>query len=139
MKDLKTYRELKGITQQQLADATGLHIQTVFKLENARVMPDPLTRKAIENYFGLRINWLSTLSTNEGEQKSWEDCESDLRSVLCNAKRLAPKERKEFLNVVKDYASTLEAICDLEAADDPDGPLYVPEVYYALKERAKGG
>jgi len=138
MKDLKTYRDLKGLTQQQLADRAGVHSQTVFKLENGRSEPTDQVKKAVETALGVRINWLATLGIEGGELKSWEQCESDLRHVLLDVKRLKAEEFKAFLTVCHDYTDTLEAIIELNTADDPDAPLMPPDVYFALMQRARG-
>jgi DNA-binding XRE family transcriptional regulator len=139
MKDLKTYRDLKNWSQAQLAEKAGVHSQTIFKIENQMVEPSEDVKIAIERTFQVPVNWLSTCGTDGGEKKSWHELERDLRTVLVNAKKLPSEELNKFFAVAQEYVSTLESIVKLERAEADDGPLLPPDVYYELKQRARGG
>jgi transcriptional regulator with XRE-family HTH domain len=138
MKDLKTYRVLKGWSQTDLAQVARIHPQTVFNLENGKVEPNEVTRKALEGALGVRVNWLATLGANGGVEQEWEKNEEDLRNLLANAKALLPDERLEFLSVCREYLETLEAILQLEEYEALNAPLLPPDVYFSLKQRVKG-
>lgn len=47
-----------GITQQQLADATGISVRTIISIEKGRQLPSLLSAMRIANYFSLTVDQL---------------------------------------------------------------------------------
>ena len=47
-----------GITQQQLADATGISVRTIISIEKGRQLPSLLSAMRIAHYFSLSVDQL---------------------------------------------------------------------------------
>ena len=47
-----------GITQQQLADATGISVRTIISIEKGHQLPSLLAAMRIANYFSLSVDQL---------------------------------------------------------------------------------
>ena len=47
-----------GITQQQLADATGISVRTIISIEKGHQLPSLLSAMRIANYFSLSVEQL---------------------------------------------------------------------------------
>ena len=47
-----------GITQQQLADATGISVRTIISIEKGHQLPSLLSAMSIANYFSLSVDQL---------------------------------------------------------------------------------
>ena len=47
-----------GITQQQLADATGISVRTIISIEKGHQLPSLLSAIRIANYFSLSVDQL---------------------------------------------------------------------------------
>ena len=47
-----------GITQQQLADATGISVRTIISIEKGHQLPSLLSAMRIANYFSLTVDQL---------------------------------------------------------------------------------
>lgn len=47
-----------GITQQQLADATGISVRTIISIEKGHRLPTLLSAMRIANYFSLTVDQL---------------------------------------------------------------------------------
>ena len=60
MNDLKTIREQKLLTQDDLASLSGISQPHLASIENGRILPNSRTRKRIERLLGSEINWLTT-------------------------------------------------------------------------------
>ena len=51
--NLKGIRTAREITQQDIADATGLALRTIQYIESGETKPNRSTRRSIANYLGL--------------------------------------------------------------------------------------
>ena len=51
-------RDDHGITQQQLADATGISVRTIISIEKGHQLPSLLSAMRIANYFSLSVDQL---------------------------------------------------------------------------------
>lgn len=58
VKNLKSIRNKRGISQQALANALGITQQSVNKYENHKIEPDIDTLIAIANYFDVSVDYL---------------------------------------------------------------------------------
>ena len=55
---LKNARKSAGITQQQLADATGISVRTIISIEKGHRLPTLLSAMRIAHYFDLTVDQL---------------------------------------------------------------------------------
>ena len=53
LNNLRYYRTLAGLTQQELADAVGLHRVSIGELESGKHPPRPRTLKALADNLGV--------------------------------------------------------------------------------------
>ena len=63
-----------GITQQQLADATGISVRTIISIEKGRQFPTLLSAMRIAHYFSLSVDQLFEYKcddTTEENTKRW--------------------------------------------------------------------
>ena len=66
MNDLKTIREMRRWTQQELAEATGLSQPHLVSIESGQLLPRKSTRQKITGILGQEIDWVSTLTRDKG-------------------------------------------------------------------------
>ena len=64
-KKIKQYRFKTGLTQEQLAEKLGIGAQSVSKWENAVAMPDITTLPLLAEIFGVSIDDLFDLTTEQ--------------------------------------------------------------------------
>ena len=62
MNDLRSIREERRLTQQDLAGITGISQPHIQALEAGKYLPQLRTRKRIEQILGAEIDWLATTS-----------------------------------------------------------------------------
>lgn len=62
MQDLRTVRQEKRLTQQDISGLTGLPQSHVSALENGHYLPNLRTRQRIEQLLGHSIDWQQTVS-----------------------------------------------------------------------------
>ena len=63
-----------GITQQQLADATGISVRTIISIERGRQFPTLLSAMRIAHYFSLSVDQLFEYKCDDSTQektKKW--------------------------------------------------------------------
>lgn len=66
MQDLRTVRELRKLTQDDLAEITGISQPHLASIESGKHLPNSRTRKRLERILGSEINWLTTLAQDRG-------------------------------------------------------------------------
>ena len=65
MNDLRSIRHSAGLTQDNLAQLTGLSQPHIASIEAGVVLPRKRTRKRIEGLLGAEIDWQQTLSSDK--------------------------------------------------------------------------
>ena len=65
---IKQFRQLKSVTQQQLADEIGVSRQSVVRWENGFAVPSMFYAQKLAVYFGVTV-WF--LMTGEEEKKAF--------------------------------------------------------------------
>lgn len=65
--ELKSVRETRGMTQQELADRIGMRRETILHLENNRYNPSLEMALKIAQVFDLRVEELFQLKDTEGQ------------------------------------------------------------------------
>ena len=107
---LKELRQLKGVTQGEIADKLNITVQVVSRYENNLREPDIQTLCALADYFQVSIDELVGHAPKTDENRSFEDqfliyvaCLSDsnkdrLRSTLFNHDELSLIEEYAYLS-----------------------------------------
>jgi putative transcriptional regulator len=62
--NLKRYRILAGLTQEELAEKTGVHRDTIIRLEGGKQPPRPRTLKNLADVLGVSTQDLTEASEN---------------------------------------------------------------------------
>lgn len=104
VKNLRSLRLLKGISQQKLADALNITQQAIFKYEKQKNEPDIQTLIALADYFGSTVDFLigHTPPSAGGPQQELELSKEEL-SLLQDWRRLSASEKKSIHLVVQNY------------------------------------
>jgi len=99
IKNLKTLREKKGISQAALAEELGISQQAVNKYENKPTEPDIATLVKIANYFDTSIDFL--VGNSEFDHKVEKVSEYQLNDIEINVMedyRSLSHEQKDLVN-----------------------------------------
>lgn len=70
LKNLRTLREERGLSQQKLADKFCLSQQSIYKYENGLAEPDFATLKQFASFFNTSIDYLIGYETADGTQET---------------------------------------------------------------------
>lgn len=99
--NLKVLRNLKGISQQQLADVIGVSQQSVNKYENHNIEPDINTLIAIANFFETSVDYLiGNTDISEKIQAVTRYDLNDDEASLINSYRILSKSEKESIRLI---------------------------------------
>ncbi len=71
LKNLRTLREERGLSQQKLADKFCLSQQSIYKYENGLAEPDFATLKQFASFFNTSIDYLIGYETADGTQETF--------------------------------------------------------------------
>ena len=71
LKNLRTLREERGLSQQKLADQFCLSQQSIYKYENGLAEPDLATLKQFANFFHTTVDYLIGYETADGTQETF--------------------------------------------------------------------
>lgn len=72
---IKDLRLSKGITQKELAEQTGISLQSIINYENGRREPNSKAMVALERYFGVSGEYLRGENEDCVRPAVWEDAE----------------------------------------------------------------
>ncbi len=71
LKNLRTLREQRGLSQQKLAEKFCLSQQSIYKYENGLAEPDFATLKQFADFFHTTIDYLIGYETADGTQETF--------------------------------------------------------------------
>ncbi len=97
---IKNLRLSKGITQKELAEQTGIALQSIINYENGRREPNSKAMAALERYFKVSGEFLRGETDERLQPAVWED--------------------KEVMDAVKDTMSILFDSLQKEIRESPD-------------------
>lgn len=124
--NLRRLREVKGLTQAQLADKAGISRLGYANIENGRAEPKVSTLRRIADALGVRLQDLVAPVPT-------------LRSVRFRArKRLSGRDRSARAQIVVDIAQWLEDFNYLERILDYQPVYSLPSLRDSLREVARG-
>ena len=113
VKNLKTLRDEKGVSQQKLADAIGSNQQSIHRYENGDYEPDILTLSLLADYFDTSIDFLVGRTDIRKRIEPVEEYELNLDEATLVEK---------FRGLAFGYKKCLTAMLDalIEVAGDTD-------------------
>lgn len=105
VKNLKYLRNLRGISQQQLADVIGTSQQSINKYENHNIEPDIGTLIAIADYFSTSVDYLvgHTDINRKIETVHQYDLNDDEASLIDGYRSLDATEKDSIHLIIKNY------------------------------------
>ena len=85
---LKELRNSKGLTQKELAEATGLSVASIISYENGLRKPNFKALTVLEEYFGVSGEYLNGTITKEDYLQNQKDVHYNLDSMYVNMQKL---------------------------------------------------
>lgn len=103
--NLKVLRNLKGISQQQLADVIGVSQQSINKYENHNIEPDINTLIAIADYFETSVDFVigNTDINKKIEKVRPYDLNNDEAFLIDNYRDLSKTEKESIKLIISNY------------------------------------
>jgi transcriptional regulator with XRE-family HTH domain len=111
MEGLKKTRIEKSLTRKQVSDITGITLANQSQIERGIQIPDITTRQKLENFYGVRINFLDTDSINSEPREipcSWNDTEREFRFFIHMISSLPIEERRVFIQSIVKHLNKLK-------------------------------
>lgn len=110
MKSLRELRKSNGFTLEVLKDKTELTQAGLSRIENGLQVPDPATRKVLEDFFNEPINWLKTehIHISPRYPTDWLDVEGEFRRFFRLVAGLPEDTRNEFIKTCYPHLERLE-------------------------------
>lgn len=102
IKNLKSLRAKKGISQQQLASVIGISQQSVNKYENHNIEPDISTLIAIADYFDTSIDFLVGRNDSDAVMAIFELTKGEANLVR-GYRKLSDPEKVCVDTLIKTY------------------------------------
>lgn len=103
VKNLKSERTKKGISQHQLGEIIGLSQQSIHKYETQLIEPDISTLIKLADFFGTTVDYLiGHKSTTQNEFTPLTEEETTLINLYRNLKK---NEKNSILMVINNYLS----------------------------------
>ena len=105
VKNLKSLRNEKGISQQQLADVIGTTQQSINKYENHKIEPDIATLISIAQYFNTSVDYLigNTEVNRVIENVEKYDLNKTEANLITQFRLLNNKEKESIFMVINNY------------------------------------
>lgn len=102
--NLRQSRRLKKMSQERLAELSGLTQIAISNIETGKASPNASTRRALEKALGgIHIDWLSGKGVRRFHNQPWEALEGRLRKLLYDVNFLSHVEQAQFLKVARKY------------------------------------
>lgn len=104
VKNLRKFRQMKGVSQQQLADVIGTSQQSINKYENRSVEPDILGLTKLADYFGTTIDELVGRTPPDSPLRLEElDWSKEETLLVQDYRRLSQEEKESIRLVIRNY------------------------------------
>jgi len=101
LKNLRTLRNKKGISQLKLAESIGVSQQSINKYENHNIEPDISTLKKLADYFSTSIDYLVGYNGENSTTKSSKKYSLDKdESYLIDGYRILNDSEKDSIQAV---------------------------------------
>lgn len=99
MTEIKEFRIKKGLTQQQLADDSGIALRTIQRIENGEVKPSLFSIKAISRVLEADLSSLITPSASKPYEFNFNIKITDMNQFITDLKTLVKNHWKVILLV----------------------------------------
>ncbi len=105
LKNLKVLRNLKGVSQQQLANVIGVSQQAVNKYENRNIEPDIETLIAIANFFDTSVDFVigNTDINKKIEHSTAYELNADDARLIDNYRKLNNSQKESIKLIISNY------------------------------------
>lgn len=105
MKNLKSLRESKGLSQQRLASYFNLSQQSIYKYENGLAEPDIATLEAMADFFDTSVDYLVGHSDIPYKLEERNDCalSQEEQSHMEAYRKLSPSLRSLLNTLIGEY------------------------------------
>lgn len=105
IKNLKSLRQSRNISQQQLADSIGVSQQSINKYENHNVEPDISLLISIAEYFNTSVDYLIGHSeiNHVIENVKTYDLNKDESRIIDGYRKLTHNEKESIHLIIKNY------------------------------------
>lgn len=139
---LKELRKDKGLTQKQLAAATGLSIASIISYENGLREPNFKALTVLEEYFGVSGEYLNGTISKKDYLKLQKDVQANLDEVYDSMKRftatMAILDSNQQIYVTELFNEFLSYVSNKQMVDfDNHTELALLSAYIALNEIGK--
>lgn len=105
LKNLKTLRQQKGVSQQLLADFVLVSQQSINKYENHNVEPDIATLIRIADYFNVSVDYLigRTDVKHSAEKLKYNDLNVTESKMINKFRYLNENQKECIVNLIDSY------------------------------------
>lgn len=105
IKNLKSLRKRKNVSQQQLADVLGLTQQSINKYENHKIEPDIATLINLARYFNTSVDYLigNTDINRVIENVEKFDLNGAEANLITQFRLLNDKEKQSIFMILENY------------------------------------
>lgn len=105
LKNLKTLRQQKGVSQQLLADFVLVSQQSINKYENHKVEPDIDTIVKIADYFDVSVDYLigRTDVKHSAEKLNYNDLNISESKMINKFRALNDNQKECIINLIDSY------------------------------------
>ena len=107
-RSIKELRQKRGITQEELADALRVSVQTISRWENGANAPDLSMLPQLAVYFSVTTDYLLGVERNETMAKLIKTTETFELASKQEAEEMVLKFKGEKFPVLKDYKITAD-------------------------------
>lgn len=117
--NIKMLRKEKKLTQQQLADLTGITLRSIRNYENAIHEPNAKSMSSLENFFDVSASFLRGETAQRNPTMQWDDEEimeeirKDFIPLLKNILQATTLEKEKNQKLVFDILIELKSILNI--------------------------
>lgn len=107
VKNLKSLRQKKGLSQQQLADIIGVSQQSIYKYEKQNVEPELSMLISMADYFETSVDYLIGHSdvSHKIEKVQPFELNAEEAKLIRDYRKLSKSEKESISLVIKNYRS----------------------------------
>lgn len=93
----------KRVTQQQLADRTGISKSSISQYINGRNIPGSKNADALAQYLSVEAAWIMGFGKDEDDKREVPTYDPDIQIFVDLLPKLTPEQRSALLNMVQTF------------------------------------